>query len=81
MTGQPQEVHEQPSFEARAAQAQREVLAELDASEKRIGLIYTALLVGPADGRRPEARRMFAILESLRALQKLYPPITPTRTG
>ncbi|QQO01340.1 hypothetical protein [Pseudomonas sp. SW-3] len=77
MTGQPQEANLQPpSFEARAAKAQLGVLAELHAAEERIALIYGTLLVEPMDGQRPDARRLFAILESLRALQKLYPPVT-----
>lgn len=82
MTGQPQEAPVQLlSFEARAAQAQRDVMRELKAAEKRIGLIYLALNAEKDDGRRPDTRRLYAILESLRTLQKLYPPITPSRKG
>ena len=77
MTGQPQDANLQPpSFESRVALAQLGVLAELHTAEERIALIYCTLLVEPMDGQRPDARRLFAILESLRSLQKLYPPIT-----
>jgi hypothetical protein len=77
MTSDHPEAPIQPSFEARAAQAQCDVITELHAAERRIAMIYTMLLVEPMDGHRPEARRLMAILESLRALNKLYPPITP----
>lgn len=64
-------------FETRAAEAEPAVLGELHGAERRIAKIYTDLLVEKTDGRQPGARRLFAILESLRSLQKLYPPITP----
>nr|WP_312159413.1 hypothetical protein [Pseudomonas juntendi] len=79
MTATSQATPTQPSFEARAAQAQRDVQAELNTAEQRIAQLYTALLVEPKDGHSPEARRLMAILDSLRNLQKLYPPITPAR--
>lgn len=76
LTEQPQTAPLVP-FETRAAEAEPGVLAELHGAERRIAKIYTDLLVEKTDGRQPGARRLFAILESLRSLQKLYPAITP----